>query len=53
MNKHQPDSTVIDLLAAKFPTVATMLTAKADLCAFADFPDPHWHKILSNNPSNG
>ncbi|MEX5638063.1 IS256 family transposase [Parafrankia sp. FMc2] len=43
--------TVADLLAGKFPAVARMLRdAKADLTAFADFPEPHWRKIWSNNP---
>jgi len=43
--------TVADLLAPKFPAVAGMLgDAKADLTAFADFPDAHWRKIWSNNP---
>ncbi|MCL9792975.1 IS256 family transposase, partial [Frankia sp. AgKG'84/4] len=43
--------TVADLLAGKFPAVAGMLgDAKADLTAFADFPEPHWRKIWSNNP---
>jgi putative transposase len=42
---------VADLLRAKFPAVAAMLTdAKADLTAFADFPEAHWRKIWSNNP---
>ncbi|MCK9921187.1 IS256 family transposase [Frankia sp. AgPm24] len=43
--------TVADLLHGKFPAVAGMLgDAKADLTAFADFPEPHWRKIWSNNP---
>jgi putative transposase len=43
--------TVADLLAPKFPAVAGMLgDAKADLTAFADFPDAHRRKIWSNNP---
>ncbi len=43
--------TVADLLAPRFPAVAAMLgDAKADLTAFADFPDAHWRKIWSNNP---
>lgn len=42
---------VAGLLEAKFPLVAGMLTdAKADLTAFADFPEAHWRKIWSNNP---
>jgi putative transposase len=42
---------VADMLADRFPTVAGMLTdAKADLTAFADFPEAHWRKIWSNNP---
>ena len=39
------------MLAGQFPAVAQMLLdAKADLSAFADFPDSHWRKIWSTNP---
>jgi putative transposase len=42
---------VADMLAEQFPAVADLLRdAKADLTAFADFPQPHWHKIWSTNP---
>jgi len=38
-------------LADKFGGAAEMLLdAKADLTAFADFPQPHWVKVWSNNP---
>lgn len=43
--------TVAALLATKFPAVTAMLTdAKADLTAFADFPEAHWKKLWSTNP---
>nr|BAE45066.1 transposase [Terrabacter sp. DBF63] len=43
--------TVADMLATRFPAVADMLReAKADITAFADFPEAHWRKIWSNNP---
>ncbi len=43
--------TVADTLAVKLPAVAAMLReAKADLTAFADFPQAHWAKIWSTNP---
>src|SRR5512144_702426 len=43
--------TVAALLETKFPAVAGMLRdAKADLTAFADFPEAHWKKIWSTNP---
>ena len=42
---------VADQLAARFPAVAELLTdAKADITAFADFPQAHWRKVWSNNP---
>ena len=42
---------VADSLADKLPAVAGMLRdAKADLTAFADFPQAHWAKIWSTNP---
>jgi putative transposase len=42
---------VADMLAGQFPAVAQMLLdAKADLTAFADFPQAHWRKIWSTNP---
>ena len=42
---------VADMLAGRFPAVADMLLgAKADITAFADFPEAHWTKIWSNNP---
>jgi putative transposase len=38
-------------LADAFPAAAELLLdAKADLTAFAGFPQPHWTKIWSNNP---
>ena len=38
-------------LADKFGGAAELLLdAKADLTAFADFPQPHWVKVWSNNP---
>ena len=42
---------VADMLAEQFPAVAELLRdAKADLTAFADFPQAHWRKIWSTNP---
>jgi putative transposase len=42
---------VADMLAEKFPAVAELLhDAKADITAFADFPEAHWRKIWSTNP---
>jgi putative transposase len=42
---------VADTLAGRFPAVAELLlAAKADLTAFADFPQAHWRKIWSTNP---
>jgi len=42
---------VADMLRGRFPALAQMLLdAKADLTAFADFPDSHWRKIWSTNP---
>jgi putative transposase len=42
---------VADMLAEQFPAVAELLLdAKADLTAFADFPQAHWRKIWSTNP---
>jgi putative transposase len=42
---------VAGMLAGQFPDVAAMLAdAKADLTAFADFPQGHWAKIWSTNP---
>ena len=42
---------VADMLLERFPGVAELLLdAKADITAFADFPDQHWRKIWSNNP---
>jgi putative transposase len=39
------------MLAGEFPAVAELLLdAKADLTAFADFPQAHWQKIWSTNP---
>lgn len=39
------------MLEANFPAVAAMLTdAKADITAFADFPEAHWKKVWSTNP---
>jgi putative transposase len=43
--------TVAGLLEGRFPAVAAMLhDAKADVTAFADFPEAHWKKIWSTNP---
>jgi putative transposase len=43
---------VADTLANDFPAVAELLRdAKADLRAFADFPQAHWHKIWSDEPA--
>ena len=43
--------TVAVTLRPRFPAVADLLTdARADITAFADFPDAHWRKIWSNNP---
>jgi putative transposase len=43
--------TVAATLDGQFPTVAAMLRdARADLTAFADFPEAHWRKIWSTNP---
>jgi putative transposase len=42
---------VATMLAGEFPAVAELLLdAKADLTAFADFPQAHWQKIWSTNP---
>ena len=42
---------VAEMLTSQFPAVAQMLLdAKADLTAFADFPQAHWRKIWSTNP---
>ena len=42
---------VAGMLETRFPAVAAMLgEAKADLTAFADFPEAHWRKVWSNNP---
>ncbi len=42
---------VADTLAGRFPAVADLpREAKADLSAFADFPQAHWRKIWSTNP---
>ncbi len=39
------------LLDPKFPAVAgLLLDAKADITAFADFPEAHWKKVWSTNP---
>lgn len=55
----QPDSAgvraqvdvVADMLIDRFPGVAELLLdAKADITAFADFPQAHWRKVWSNNP---
>ncbi|WP_448073367.1 IS256 family transposase [Georgenia yuyongxinii] len=43
--------TVATMLQPRFPAVADLLLeAKADLTAFADFPEAHWRKVWSNNP---
>ena len=48
--RDQVDS-VASLLDVKFPAVAELLRdAKADLTAFADFPQAHWKKLWSTNP---
>jgi putative transposase len=42
---------VATMLQSEFPAVADLLRdAKADLTAFADFPQAHWRKIWSTNP---
>jgi len=42
---------VAQTLQGEFPAVAELLLdAKADLTAFADFPQAHWRKIWSTNP---
>jgi putative transposase len=42
---------VAGMLAGEFSAVAELLRdAKADLTAFADFPQAHWRKIWSTNP---
>jgi putative transposase len=42
---------VATTLDAQFPTVAQLLRdAKADITAFADFPETHWRKVWSTNP---
>jgi len=42
---------VADMLLDRFPGVAELLLdAKADITAFAGFPQAHWRKIWSNNP---
>jgi putative transposase len=48
--RNQLDS-VATMLEPKFPAITVMLRdAKADLTAFADFPQAHWRKIWSTNP---
>ncbi len=38
-------------LSKEFPMVAQMLCdARADITAFADFPEAHWRKVWSTNP---
>jgi len=38
-------------LSKEFPMVAQMLRdARADITAFADFPEAHWRKVWSTNP---
>ena len=42
---------VAHLLRREFPAVADLLLdARADLTAFADFPQAHWRKVWSTNP---
>jgi putative transposase len=42
---------VAQTLDTQFPAVAELLRdAKADITAFADFPEAHWRKIWSTNP---
>lgn len=42
------------LLEPTFPAVAVMLgDAKADITAFANFPQSHWKKLWSTNPLAG
>ena len=42
---------VAQTLDKQFPAVAELLrNAKADITAFADFPEAHWRKIWSTNP---
>jgi putative transposase len=43
--------TVAVMLEPKLSAVAAMLrSAREELTAFADFPEPHWVKIWSTNP---
>jgi len=42
---------VATTLDGQFPAVAELLRdAKADITAFADFPEAHWRKVWSTNP---
>ena len=42
---------VVEQLLPRFPDAARMLADAAhEVLAFAAFPQPHWHKIRSNNP---
>jgi putative transposase len=42
---------VATTLETQFPAVAELLRdAKADITAFADFPEAHWRKVWSTNP---
>jgi transposase-like protein len=42
---------VATTLDAQFPAVAQLLRdTKADITAFADFPETHWRKVWSTNP---
>jgi transposase-like protein len=48
---HAQFDEIVDMLEAKFPHVAVMLTdARAELLAFTSFPVVHWKKIWSTNP---
>ncbi|HZQ76375.1 MAG TPA: IS256 family transposase [Acidimicrobiia bacterium] len=43
--------TIAEKLGRQFPVVASMLRdAAPDICAFANFPQPHWRQIWSTNP---
>jgi putative transposase len=45
---------VAAMLEPKLPVVADMLRgAREEITAFADFPEAHWRKVWSTNPSSG
>jgi len=48
---HAQFDRVLDALTDKLPAVAAHLdTARADICAFTNFPKEIWRQIWSNNP---